>query len=90
MKLTCKKNLFKSTYGENVFIKGKQYEIIEYFRSFQKSKMCVVKSDKILGNGGMDFSVYGEETFYALNDYFYTKKELREKKLKRIIKRNED
>lgn len=61
MKLKCKKNLFKSTYNQNAFTEGNEYE--------------VVKEDDyiwVVDNTGREFNFSSTEKhpFYYIKDYF--------------------
>lgn len=78
MKVNCIKNLYKSTYKRNIFIKGKEYEIVKEYRNVQNRKMCIVKSPIVLGDGGIDF--FFDEglalPYYNFNEYFKVISEL--------------
>jgi len=72
MRVICIQNLYKSTYDCDVFIQGNEYEIIEEYKNRSKNKMCRVKSDIILGDGGLDFYFDDGDSFpyYNFKDYF--------------------
>lgn len=72
MKVKCKQNLYKSTYNCDIFIKDKEYEIIEIYRDIRKNKMCLVKSPIVSGDGGIDFffDEGNSDPFYDFKKYF--------------------
>ena len=70
LKVKCIKSLHKSTYNKNIFSKNKTYEIIEVFKTTNGTNMVVVKSPIVLGNGGIDFCLDDNNTYYTFNKHF--------------------
>lgn len=61
--LTCKNDLYKSTYRGNAFDKGKSYEVID-----EDERFFWIKDN----NGKeMNFSIERESPYLFLDDYFF-------------------
>mgnify|MGYP001766896688 CR=1 FL=1 len=74
--LTCKKDLI----GNRTFRKNKEYEI-----SYYKHDSCFMLTDEYTNDPTeLKGLWFGKPFSHALYDYFYTEKELRQQKLKKL------